>query len=376
MPLRIVADENIPLLDPLFAPLGEVIRVPGRAITPALLRDADLLLVRSLTRVDAELVRGSSIRFVGSATIGVDHLECEALRQLGIEVANAPGCNARAVAEYLLALLLTLRESGQLPPRPRVAVVGLGNVGQQLCALLRPLGWPLDGVDPYRPELANSDLDAALQADVITLHTPLTRHGDHPTHHLFDAARLARLRAGQLLINSGRGAVIDNRALLARLQQPDAPSVALDVWEDEPNIDPALLDRLLLGTPHIAGHSLEGKLRGSWQLRQAVGVWLGLPPLPPLDHFMPPPMLREVTLTAAADPLELLLPVVRLLYDIRLDDWRLRRALAQDPSAASFDRLRKHYPSRREFASLRVNLPAEAEAARTLFTALGFAVAG
>ncbi len=374
MPLRIVADENIPLLDPLFAPLGEVVRVPGRAITPALLRDADLLLVRSLTRVDAELVRGSSIKFVGSATIGVDHLDCEPLRQLGIEVANAPGCNARAVAEYLLSLLLTLREAERLPPQPRVAVVGLGSVGQQLCALLRTLGWPLDCVDPYRPDLANSDLDAAMQADVITLHTPLTRQGDHPTWHLFDAARLARLHDGQLLINSGRGAVIDHQALLARLQQPRAPSVALDVWEGEPNIDPALLDRLVLGTPHIAGHSLEGKMRGAWQLRQAVGAWLELPPLPPLDTFLPPPLLREVTLAAAADPLDLLLQVMRLLYDIRLDDWRLRRALAQDPSAATFDRLRKHYPGRREFASLRLRLPAEAEATRALFAALGFAV--
>lgn len=372
MPLRIVADENIPLLDPLFTTLGEVIKVPGRAITPALLRDADLLLVRSLTRVDADLVAGSSVKFVGSATIGVDHLACDQLHQLGITAANAPGCNARAVAEYLLALLLTLREMQQLPPQPRVAIVGLGNVGRQVHDLLQPLGWPLVCVDPYRPEAASNDLDAAFNADIITLHTPLTRDGDHPTWHLLDAARLARLNSTQLLINTGRGAVIDNQALLARLQRDDAPKVVLDVWEDEPRIDPALLAKVTLGTPHIAGHSLEGKMRGSWQLRQAVGEWLGLPALPPLATFLPPPLLSEVTLSTTDDELTTLLQAVRLLYDIRLDDWRLRRGLALDPSAATFDRLRKQYPTRREFASLRVRLPAGTESSRALFAILGF----
>ena len=232
--MLIVADENIPLLDSFFADFGDIRRVSGRDLDASQVRDADVLLVRSVTRVNRELLEGSRVRFVGTATIGTDHVDKEWLAAQGISFSAAPGCNANSVVEYVLAVAALYADRKGLSDwsRQSVGIVGVGNVGGLLAQKLDRLGFNVVLCDPLRQSDAADDsateefssLQHALECDIVTLHTPLTHEGNHPTYHLLGSQQLAALNADQLLINSGRGRVIDNMALLARLQQSDAPA--------------------------------------------------------------------------------------------------------------------------------------------------------
>lgn len=359
--MLIVADENMPLVEALFAPLGEVVRRPGRQMLAADVREADVLLVRSVTRVTQELLEGSRVRFVGTATIGTDHIELAALQARGITLASAPGCNARAVAEYVLTCLYLLAdEQGWAPQERTVGVVGLGNVGRQVAGLLQTAGFRVAGCDPFLeqspvPGVELGTLDELIgSCDILSLHTPLTRSGLHPTFHLLNAERLQCLRTGQILLNAGRGEVIDNAALLARLGQGSAPTVVLDVWEGEPRVMPALLDRVRLGSPHVAGYSQEGKWRGTAMVHEAYCRFAGIVPTVALSTLDLPkgPALA----CPQADTLSRLL--ARLsgqLCEVVRDDTALRASLAEPDPALAFDRLRRDYPPRFEFASCTIS---------------------
>ena len=210
--MHIVADENIPLLNEFFADFGEITLVEGRSMTAADVADADILLVRSVTRVDAQLLAGSKIKFVGTATIGTDHIDQDYLQEAGIGFKSAPGCNAQAVVDYVLsALSVLVDERGIGFTDVSVGIVGVGNVGLLLRRRLEEMGVTVLAVDPFKdPEEVGElvTLDEALQADVVTLHTPLTRDGEHPTWHLIDQQRLAQMKPDASLINAGRGAVV------------------------------------------------------------------------------------------------------------------------------------------------------------------------
>ncbi len=357
--LTIVADENMPRVREWFAPLGEVRVLPGRTLSAADVRDADVLLVRSVTRVDRALLDGSRVQFVGTATIGTDHLDLDWLRAAGIAVASAPGCNAESVVEYILSALAVTGDllESLLGRRRHVGIVGLGNVGGRLACRLSALGIDVIGCDPLvaGSVVPSRSLDEVLAADVVCLHTPLTRGGDHPTWHLLDAARIAALRPGTLLLNAGRGGVIDTAALLQRLRRSADLDVVLDVWEGEPAISVDLLERVRLGTPHIAGYSLDGKLAGTRRVLEACCRHFGLP-LPELDDAGAPPRLL---LDAALDEVALLRSAVLQACDIRTDDARMRAALRDDAGGAAFDALRRHYPVRRELAAFEVELGGE-----------------
>lgn len=376
--MHIVADENIPLLDEFFAAFGSIRRLPGRAIAAADVRDADLLLVRSVTRVDRALLEGSRVRFVGTCTIGTDHLDLDYFAEAGIAWSSAPGCNARGVVDYVLGSVLTLAEREGVDPATRVyGVVGAGQVGGRLVELLRGLGWQVWVCDPPRQAAEGGDFvdleRIVAECEVISLHTPL----DAGTRHLFDAARLAALKPGAWLINASRGAVVDNAALRQLLpQRPDLKAV-LDVWEGEPQADVELAALCQLATPHIAGYSLDGKLRGTAQIYQACCRALGLPEQVRLADLLPAPWLSEVTLDGAADPAWALAALCRAVYDPRRDDADFRRSLIGDAEArrAGFDRLRKHYPMRRELDGLRVRLQGEAPELAALVRALGATLA-
>ena len=375
--MRIVADENMPLVEVLFGPLGEVVRLPGRSLTREDVREADVLLVRSVTRVTAELLAGSRVRFVGTATIGMDHIDLPAMAALGVTVASAPGCNARAVAEYVLSCLALLaREQGWQPAERTVGVVGLGNVGRQVVDLLRAAGFQVAGCDPFIgadafPGLRFLSLDEMIGCcDILLLHTPLTRSGPAPTFHLLDAARLARLHGGQILLNAGRGEVVDNAALRARLQQDDSPVVVLDVWEGEPQVMPALLEQVRLGSPHVAGYSQEGKWRGTAMVYEAwcrfAGVpagagWSG-PGLPPGPR-LPCPQTDSL--------IEAVAELTASVCDVTRDDAALRASLSEADPAGAFDRLRRTYPPRFEFSSCTIEGPVP-PALRPGLAALGF----
>lgn len=375
--MLIVADENMPLVDALFAPLGEVVRRPGRQITAADVREADVLLVRSVTRVTRELLEGSRVRFVGTATIGTDHIDLAALQALGITLASAPGCNARAVAEYVLTCLYLLAEEQGWEPQARtVGVVGLGNVGRQVAGLAQAAGFRVEGCDPFLaespvPGVALRSLDELIDGcDVMALHTPLTRTGPYPTFHLLNAGRLQRLRTRQILLNAGRGEVIDNAALLARLEKGEAPTVVLDVWEGEPHVMPALLDRVRLGSPHVAGYSQEGKWRGTAMVHEAYCRFAGITPAVSLSTLDLPkgPVL---TCPQADSLVALAARLTGRLCDVVRDDAALRASLAEPDPAQAFDRLRRDYPSRFEFASCTITGLVRPEWRATL-SALGF----
>lgn len=376
--MLIVADENIPLLDAFFAGFGEIRRYPGRAIDAACVKDADVLLVRSVTRVDRHLLQGSRVRFVGTCTIGTDHLDLEHFAQAGIHWTSAPGCNARGVVDYVLGSLLTLAdlEGADLTTRT-YGVVGAGEVGGRLVQVLRGLGWKVLVCDPPRQAREGGDfvsLDTVLaQCDVISLHTPLLRDGPHPTWHLLGGAQLARLRTGAWLINASRGPVVDNAALRECLQARDDLHAVLDVWEGEPQVDLALADLCTLATPHIAGYSLDGRQRGTAQVYQALCRWLGRAPQVHLAALLPAQALTELTFDASADSAWVLSTLCRAVYDPRRDDADFRRSLSDDVAVqkAGFDRLRKQYPPRREIEGLRVKVAGQGRAIAAVTQALG-----
>lgn len=382
-PLRVLADENMPGVEACCAHLRqgdgasvamEIRRLPGRTLTAADVADADVLLVRSVTRVDAALLAAGRVRFVGTATIGTDHLDLDWLAQAGIAWSSAPGCNARAVGEWVLATVLrrAAAEGVALAGRT-LGIVGLGHVGREVARLARIVGLRVLACDPF---LASTDLPADLagvpllaldallaEADIVSVHVPLTRGGEHPTFHLFDAAMLARLRPGAWLVNAARGEVIDNRALLACLSSPgpDRPVAMLDVWEGEPLPDAALMALVAQASPHIAGHSLEGKWRGTWQIVAAAARHLGLRFEVPLVDLLPPEGACSLELPPAAGAAGPATPEQRLAHllsgviDLAGDDARLRAVRVADAPAAGFDGLRKAYPVRREFPAHRVH---------------------
>jgi erythronate-4-phosphate dehydrogenase len=379
--MKIIADENIPCAEQAFASLGEVTLLPGRAMQPEQVRDADILLVRSVTTVGPALLERSAVRFVGSATIGFDHVDRAYLQQRDIGFATAPGCNATAAAEYVVSALLVLAERKDFVLAGKTAgIIGCGNVGSRVRERLAALGMHCRVNDPPLQAQGGHDdfvsLDEVLQADVITVHVPYTRDGNYPTHHLFDEVLLRKLRPGALFMNTSRGAVTDNRALDTLLAERDDLSVVLDVWEGEPAINMSLLQRVDLGTPHIAGYSLDGKLRGTEMIYRSACDWFGLPGRWRAADFLPAGSVVECNEPGEAAVTAILQTAVFSTYDVRADDARLRTMLAL-PAAEQpvfFDRLRKDYPVRREFSTASVLIDEADGESEQLLRGLGFPV--
>lgn len=370
--MKILVDENMPYARELFARLGEVKAVPGRPIPVAELDDADALMVRSVTKVNGPLLDGKGIRFVGTATAGTDHVDQDYLHQAGIAFSAAPGCNAIAVVEYVFSALLMLaeRDGFELTDRT-VGIVGVGNVGGRLQKRLEALGVRTLLCDPPRADNGEpgdfQPLDKLVEeADILTFHTPLYKDGPYKTWHLADEALISRLKPGAILINACRGAVVDNAALLKCLDAGQKLSTVLDVWEPEPDLNVALLDKVDIGTAHIAGYTLEGKARGTTQVFEAYSAFIGKPQQIALDSLLPAPEFGRITLHGPLDQ-PTLKRLVHLVYDVRRDDAPLRKVAGV---AGEFDKLRKHYLERREWSSLFIQC--DDAAAAKLLSALGF----
>jgi erythronate-4-phosphate dehydrogenase len=377
--MKIVADENIPCVSEAFASLGEVTLVPGRDLHASQVRDADILLVRSVSRVDEALLAGSSVRFIGSATIGFDHVDRDYLREQGIGFATAPGSNATSAAEYVVSSLMVLNEQqGFVLEGKTVGIIGCGNVGSRVRERLSVLGMQCRVNDPPLQAAGVDDefvgLEDALQSDVVTVHVPFTRTGSHPTFHLLDARVFRQLRPGAVLINTSRGAVADNVALNDCLAARNDLGVVLDVWEGEPSIDLSLLDKVVLGTPHIAGYSLDGKLRGTEMIYRAACEFLGVAARWDARAVLP----EDTTVALPQDVTEAVMLRAAVLgcYDVRSDDRRLRRLkeLAVGERPRYFDRLRREYPVRREFAATRLTGAPLSGRLHEQLAALGFVV--
>ncbi|HDG1668195.1 4-phosphoerythronate dehydrogenase PdxB [Kluyvera ascorbata] len=370
--MKILVDENMPYARELFSRLGEVRAVPGRPIPTDALTDADALMVRSVTKVNEALLGDKAIKFVGTATAGTDHVDQSWLTQAGIGFSAAPGCNAIAVVEYVFSALLMLAERDGFALADRtVGIVGVGNVGGRLQKRLEALGIKTLLCDPPRADNGDEgdfrSLDELVaEADVITFHTPLYKEGQYKSLHLADEALIRRLKPGTILINACRGPVVDNAALLKCLEEGQNLSVVLDVWEPEPDLNLALLDKVDLGTSHIAGYTLEGKARGTTQVFEAYSQFIGQPQEVALSTLLPAPEFGRISLHGPLDQ-PTLKRLVHLVYDVRRDDAPLRK-VAGIPG--EFDKLRKNYLERREWSSLTVECD-DADAAE-LLQKLGF----
>lgn len=359
--LRIVVDENIPCADDAFGTLGTVVSVPGRALSTEHIRDTDVLLVRSVTPVNDDLLNGHTLQFVGSATIGTDHVNRDALRARGIPFAHAPGSNADSVADYVIAALLhhATRTGTDLPSRT-VGVVGCGNTGRRVARRCEAIGCRVLRNDPPRaetePEHADrfASLNTLLQeADIISLHVPLTTRGPHATYQLVDTEAVAAMQAGTWLVNTSRGPVVDGHAVREGLHHGPIGALLFDVWPHEPAPDPALIRDAAVATPHIAGYAYDGKVRGTYMLYRALCDVLGCSPTwvpssalaahaPDTWHLSPPDARWPRTEAWQA--------LAQQAYPIADDDRRMRALAAHPPEKRghAFAELRRTYPIRRE----------------------------
>ncbi|WP_286233092.1 4-phosphoerythronate dehydrogenase [Thalassotalea sediminis] len=356
--MKIYYDENMPYAADFFGEFGQLKPFNGRALKADTLVDADVLLVRSITDVNHDLLQNSpNISFIGTATIGVDHIDQAYLQSQNIAFSSAPGCNAISVAEYVLSALVVLAERYCFSIFDRtVGIVGAGNTGSRLSEKLTALGIKHKLYDPI---LAASETDSRefssfediLNCDVISLHVPKTMSGECPTYHMFDSAVLARLTDSQILINACRGEVIDNKALLALKNAGMATKLVLDVWEDEPDIEQALIPFCEIATAHIAGYSLEGKARGTEMLYLALCEQLNKTPNQSLASLLPKSTIGKMELHGKLNQV-LLNQVVKMVYDVRRDDGIFRQQVCNH----GFDFIRKTYPARREFSATEVKM--------------------
>jgi erythronate-4-phosphate dehydrogenase len=362
--------------------MGELRVVPTPEITQANLRDVDAVIIRSETRVGPDLLDGTNVRFVGTATIGYDHVDLAYLQRRGIGFASAPGSNANSVAEYVATALLVWagRRTSSLKGMT-LGVVGVGNVGRRIVRVGEALGMNVLKNDPplarTRGPQGFSDLDELMRADILTLHVPLTKTGIDATYHLFDAERLRKMKPGGVLVNTSRGAVVETGALREALQSGRLGAAVLDVWENEPNIDAALLGQVALGTAHIAGYSFDGKMNAARMMFDALcqhfalqTPWPSINALPPAEH----PIITLQNDQASCE--EALRRVLTTCYAIERDDQDLRALLQRTPEERPqiFRHLRSHYRTRREFAATTVYVPVGRDDVSGALKKLGFTV--
>lgn len=370
--MHVVVDEAVWGASELFGQFGRVTVLPAREIVAARLKGAEALVVRSGVRVGRELVEGTEVRFIGTATAGVDHVDEAWLRGAGVEFASAPGCNARAVGEYVVAALLAIGERLGLDWVGRtLGVVGVGHVGKIVAELGAALGIRVLSCDPPRARAEGAGgfvglEDLLSEADVVSLHVPLTRAGPDATLRMIDARRLARMRSEAVLINASRGEVVDTAAMMAARRAGRLAGLVCDVWDLEPRIDEALMDVADIMTPHIAGYSLEGKVAGTRMVIEALGRFAGVaaevkwPMLGGGEHGVEG---LEIRLEGRSGRLPTLNDCVKMAYDVFADSAAFREVVRRDGRGADvLAKVRKEYPLRREFASYLVDVASRASA--------------
>lgn len=353
--MKILIDENMPYAEQLFSQLGEVVLKSGRTLTADDLVDVDALMIRSVTKVNAQLIeKANKLKFVGTATAGMDHVDQALLKEKGIFFTAAPGCNKVGVAEYAFSVMMVLaQQHGFSVFDKTVGIIGAGQVGSYLQQCLAGVGIKVLINDPIKQDEGDTrtftELETLLeQADIITLHTPITRGGDYPTHHLINESVLNNLRGDQILINAARGPVVDNNALKARLQKNDGFIAALDVFEFEPEVDMELLPLLAFATPHVAGYGLEGKARGTTMIFNSYCEFLDNELRAHASDLLPTAPVPQLVLDREWDEATLH-NITQLVYDVRKDDALFRREISKP---GSFDLMRKNYWDRREYSAV------------------------
>ena len=376
--MKIVCDNKIPFLKGVLEPYAEVVYLPGKDTTAEVVRDADAIITRTRTICNEALLKGSKVKVIATATIGFDHIDTAWCEANGIVWENAPGCNSWSVKQYIASVLVTLAKKHSLRlDNLTLGVVGVGNVGSKVAEVASLLGMKVLLNDPPRARKEGNTqpsfvtLDTIIeQADIIPLHVPLSKSGDDATWHLFDAQRLAMLGPRQLLINSSRGPVVDNKALKQALKRQALKGAVLDVWEGEPDLDVELVSLLDIATPHIAGYSADGKANGTSMSVQTVAKCLGLP----LGRWKASGVPRpKQPLTFAIDGTgkskqDILSEAILYTYDVTTDSDTLRA------SPGTFEAQRGDYPIRREPTAYTVELTNVAEETAETLRKIGFQI--
>jgi erythronate-4-phosphate dehydrogenase len=363
--MRIVVDEEIADAQRVFSRLGEVRLVRGRRMAAADVAEADALVVRSVTRVDAALLSGSRVRFVGTATSGTDHVDTAWLAANGIVLADAAGCNSVTVAEYVLtAILILARRLGFDPSSKTLGVVGVGRIGSIVASWAEAAGMRVLKCDPpLQRRNAGGYIDfpqLAAEADIVTLHVPLTRQGPDATGGMVDADWLGMLKEGAILLNTSRGEVVGEGALLAAMESGRVGPVVLDVWCHEPDIDRGLALGAALATPHVAGYSVESKRRAAWMIAEALAR---------LDPRSSPAATGNGAGFCEAGAADAVIDMAVSVHGpwwiaageavsqacrIEPTDAELRAMMRSGAGARSFDEIRRRFSVRRELSAYRL----------------------
>jgi len=358
--MKLVIDENIVFAKEAFSEFGEIKLIPGREMKNSDLHDTDILIVRSVTNVNMDLLNSSRVRFVGTATIGTDHLDENYLKENGMFFCSAEGCNSMSVAEYVFAGIFSLTKKHKFNLTDKsIGIIGLGNVGSKVKKIAEAVGLTVFQNDPPRQKKENLkgfvSLNEALNCDIVTFHVPLNESGEDCTYKLLNENNLGRIKAGSILINTSRGSVVDNASLKKRLMTHKDIFTILDVWENEPDFDLELLHLVDFGTPHIAGYSFEGKVNGTKTIYDKLCEYLQRSVLwrPKTEKPNENKIFWDEN-KSVQNNLEEIFPLV---YSIQSDDNNLRKYNLQESMSHSqyFDYLRKSYPRRREFSAYRVS---------------------
>lgn len=372
-PLKIVADNKIPFLEGVLEPYTKVICLPGKNITKQHVKNADALLIRTRTKCNAQLLEGTTVKFIATATIGYDHIDTGYCKSANITWTNAPGCNSGSVQQYMALVLIHLAKKHNFRLSGKtIGIVGMGNVGSKVAKAAKLLGMNILLNDPPRARTENENIFVDIErikqeADIITLHVPLNNSGIDKTFHLVDKAFIDSLPEGKILINTSRGEVVDNPELKKALQSKKIAAAVLDVWENEPGIDAELAALTDISTPHIAGYSKDGKANGTAMSVQALSRFFGFGLTNWFPENVPLPDKIEFTIDCTGKTDEMIVSeAIEKTYDIVSDDSRLRYSLH------TFEKQRGDYPVRREFSSFHIHLIHQPKAVTEKLLKLGF----
>lgn len=371
--MKIVVDDKIPFLKGALETMANVIYVPGKEISRDIIKDADALLIRTRTKCDENLLKGTKVRFIGTATIGYDHIDTLYCEKNNIAWTNAPGCNSSSVQQYITAALLKIAHDNNFNLKDRtLGIVGVGNVGSKVERAARIMGMNVLLNDPPRTERGGENfvsLDELIAgSDIITVHVPLNISGRYKTHHLFNDEIFKTMKEGTWFINSSRGEVVDTIALKDTIKAGRIRSV-IDVWENEPEIDRELMSMAFIATPHIAGYSTDGKVNGTSMVVNSLSSFFRLPFKKWYPENVPAPLMPLLNVEGKSKTDEdIMREAVMQTYDIESDDRRLRN------SPSTFEKQRGDYPLRREFPAYTVDLNNGNENAIAKLRMLGFTI--
>lgn len=371
--MKIIADDKIPFLRGALEPYAKLIYMPGKEINRAAIKDADALIIRTRTKCNEELLSGTGVKFIGTATIGYDHIDTGYCERNNIKWTNAPGCNSTSVMQYVTAAILHLSHKYNFDPGDKtIGIIGVGNVGSKVEKSARILGMNVILNDPPRARKEAGNYvpidDILRNSDIITIHAPLNMSGQDLSYHLFNEISFNKMKNGTFLINSARGEIVESQALKKALASGKIKAV-LDVWENEPDIDLDIMDMADIATPHIAGYSTDGKANGTSMIVNSLCRFFNLPVAEWYPQNVPLPQIPEIKIdvTGKSDT-DIIREAVNHSYNIMYDDGKLRL------KPSDFEKQRGDYYLRREFTSYTVKLDGKNESAKNKLKMMGFKV--